>query len=715
MPMQSYGGSGLFGQPVFGDYSGLSGGVPVPMTPEEIKKQLDLQQDQYGGLAIYQDLYNTQEVSPFQYNVGSRVNTVRAAENNPYLDAPPDLEPLARFEEPKSKVINNLNVIPPKPEGFEDFIDENGNAYTYKWNPNVVNYEGGVGVWSVTPIKNVTAQPPAPAQSPAPALASALASAPAPVQQSSIIQGMFPEVEAMQRALYQQKQNEAMQAQAYQFAQLSPMQQAQYSLYIGGQQLGDAIGGALGAKDPQLQMIAQRQQMLNMIDPNNPETYGRAIQYALQTGDSNTAQILNNEMKNAQMRKTENLQLGLQKLAQTLYKPDGSIDENVYATLQGYGAVGQAVIDQQAKGFQGLQTQKAQSLGRRLFNEDGSRNKEVEKQLRATPEGLAILKQFVPETKVFKRGDIITKIDPVTGDYEIVTPTGLRTVSAGANPIKAMIDNKAIDPTVNAFATEIANQWDNLDDKDRSNAIESLTKVNNQALDRNQKKAEAGAGGLDKVQSSKTTPDGTTILVMKNGTTKVISAQGVELKGQARADAIRASELFGAETQRTRAQERGVGELSAKQVGQAFAEVGKIKKNIGNIDEAIAAIDAGANTGVIASKLPNITAASIQLANVRQQLGLDVIGSVTFGALSEGELNLALDTALPTGLAPKDLRVYLVNKKNAQTKLAGYLSKQATYLSKPGNSLAGWLEKVDNEAVSAPSELPAGVTVKRKN
>ena len=713
--MQSYGGSGLFGQPVFGDYSGLSGGVPVPMTPEEIKKQLDLQQDQYGGLAIYQDLYNTQEVSPFQYNVGSRVNTVRAAENNPYLDAPPDLEPLARFEEPKSKVINNLNVIPPKPEGFEDFIDENGNAYTYKWNPNVVNYEGGVGVWSVTPIKNVTAQPPAPAQSPAPALASALASAPAPVQQSSIIQGMFPEVEAMQRALYQQKQNEAMQAQAYQFAQLSPMQQAQYSLYIGGQQLGDAIGGALGAKDPQLQMIAQRQQMLNMIDPNNPETYGRAIQYALQTGDSNTAQILNNEMKNAQMRKTENLQLGLQKLAQTLYKPDGSIDENVYATLQGYGAVGQAVIDQQAKGFQGLQTQKAQSLGRRLFNEDGSRNKEVEKQLRATPEGLAILKQFVPETKVFKRGDIITKIDPVTGDYEIVTPTGLRTVSAGANPIKAMIDNKAIDPTVNAFATEIANQWDNLDDKDRSNAIESLTKVNNQALDRNQKKAEAGAGGLDKVQSSKTTPDGTTILVMKNGTTKVISAQGVELKGQARADAIRASELFGAETQRTRAQERGVGELSAKQVGQAFAEVGKIKKNIGNIDEAIAAIDAGANTGVIASKLPNITAASIQLANVRQQLGLDVIGSVTFGALSEGELNLALDTALPTGLAPKDLRVYLVNKKNAQTKLAGYLSKQATYLSKPGNSLAGWLEKVDNEAVSAPSELPAGVTVKRKN
>jgi len=542
------------------------------------------------------------------------------------------------------------------------------------------------------------------------ALAPASASA-----SSSIIPGMFPEVEAMQRALYQQKQNEAMQAQAMQFARLSPMERAQYSLYMGGQQLGGAIGSALGGKDPQLQMISLQNQMLRMVDPNKPETYDRAISLALQTGDRNTALILNDERKNAQARKTENLQLGLQKLAQTLYKPDGSIDEQVYATLQGYGAAGQAVIDQQAKGFQGLQTQKAQSLGRRLFNEDGSRNKEVEKQLRATPEGLAILKQFVPETKVFKRGDIITEINPVTGDYEIVTPTGLRTVPAGANPIKAMIDNKAIDPTVNAFATEIANQWDNLDDKDRSDSLKSLTQVNNQALDRNQKKAEADVGGSDKVQSSKVTPDGTTIVVMKNGTTRVISAEGTELKGKERSAAIRASEEFGAETQGSRAQARGVGELSAKQVGQAFAEVGKIKKNIGNIDEAIAAIDAGANTGVIASRFPNLTAASIQLANVRQQLGLDVIGSVTFGALSEGELNLALDTALPTGLAPKDLRVYLVNKKNAQTKLAGYLSKQATYLSKPGNSLAGWLEKVDNEANVAQPELPAGVTVKRKN
>jgi hypothetical protein len=532
----------------------------------------------------------------------------------------------------------------------------------------------------------------------------------------SIVGGMFsPELSRAQEMEYMQRRQRSMQDEALAYAQLTPMQQAQFGFYRGGQQLGDVLGGALGGQDPQLQLISQRQQMLSMIDPDKPETFARAIQMALQTGDRNTALMLNDEMKNAQTRKTENLQLGLQRLARNLYKPDGSIDEQVYNTLQGYGAVGQAVIDQQFKGFQNLQTQKAQVLGRQLFDKDGIRNKEIEKQLQATPEGRTVLKQFIPETKVFKRGDIITEVNPITGDYEIVTPTGLKPVPAGANPIKAMIDNKAIDPTVTPFAKEIANQWDTLDDKGRADAIKDITQVNNTALDRNQRRAESSAGGSDKVQSSKVTPDGTTILVMKNGTTRVISSEGIELKGKARTDAIRASEDYGADIQGSRSQARGIGELTAKQVGQAFAEVGKIKKNIGNIDDAIAAIDAGASTGVIASKLPNITAASVQLANIRNTLGLDVIGSVTFGALSEGELNLALDTALPTNLAPKDLKAYLLNKKTAQTKLAGYLTEQATYLSKKGNTLSGWLEKVESKGNSESSEIPAGVTVKRKN
>jgi len=96
---------------------------------------------------------------------------------------------------------------------------------------------------------------------------------------------MFPEVEAMQRALYQQKQNEAMQAQAMQFARLSPMEQAQYSLYMGGQQLGGAIGSALGGKDPQLQMIGLTQQIAQGADLSNPQSLYQAAQRFAQIGN----------------------------------------------------------------------------------------------------------------------------------------------------------------------------------------------------------------------------------------------------------------------------------------------------------------------------------------------------------------------------------------------------------------------------------------------
>jgi len=95
---------------------------------------------------------------------------------------------------------------------------------------------------------------------------------------------------------YQLAQRQAQEAQAMQYAKLDPMSQAQYGLYRGGQQLGGAIGGALGGQDPQLKRITQRQQLLGMIDPSNPDSYAQAIQAALQTGDQEAAFLLRNEM-----------------------------------------------------------------------------------------------------------------------------------------------------------------------------------------------------------------------------------------------------------------------------------------------------------------------------------------------------------------------------------------------------------------------------------
>ena len=200
------------------------------------------------------------------------------------------------------------NTIPPQPD---DFIQD-GMQYTHEWNPRIVTDEGQ-GAWSIVPKEKLVFTPnrpqprlfddlststnngiapePAPATAPATTLApvtllsgqntfpdlkidprndAPALSAPAASSAPTSVLGMFPEVEAMQRALYQQKQNEAMQAQAMQFARLDPFQKASYGLAMGGQQLGNAIGGALGAKDPQMQMIGLQSRILSELIPGNP-------------------------------------------------------------------------------------------------------------------------------------------------------------------------------------------------------------------------------------------------------------------------------------------------------------------------------------------------------------------------------------------------------------------------------------------------------------
>jgi len=118
-------------------------------------------------------------------------------------------------------------------------------------------------------------------------------------------------------------------------------------------------------------------------------------------------------------------------------------------------------------------------------------------------------------------------------------------------------------------------------------------------------------------------------------------------------------------------------------------KVDKVREGFFAIDDAITAIDEGANSGRIADLFPTIRANSLNLENAGRRMGLGVIQSATFGALSEGEMKLAMETALPK-LPPAELRVYLTNKKAAQAKYADYLESAAIYLSQPGNTAATW-------------------------
>ena len=234
-----------------------------------------------------------------------------------------------------------------------------------------------------------------------------------------------------------------------------------------------------------------------------------------------------------------------------------------------------------------------------------------------------------------------------------------------------------------------------------------------QETDNGEIKILAGAGGEeagpDTVQSSEILPDGTRLITMRSGKTIVEDAAGNALTGEARAEAIKKGREYGIEITGRGAKERGIGTLDAETIGASFKTIEKIQANLSNLDAAIAAIDDGANTGVIAQKFPSWNASTIALKNVRNRLGLDVIGSVTFGALSEQELDLALETALPTNLNEAELRQWLVDKKTAQQKLSDYLTEQVVFLREGNNSVADWVEYINRNAAQ-PSGTAAEPT-----
>jgi hypothetical protein len=230
-------------------------------------------------------------------------------------------------------------------------------------------------------------------------------------------------------------------------------------------------------------------------------------------------------------------------------------------------------------------------------------------------------------------------------------------------------------------------------------------------------------GGRPTMRSSSILPDGTVIGVTDQGPI-VYAPSGEVLEGEAAATAIRQAEEFGAEVRRQREAGAATGrlettaELGAAAAGaetagrtgieigrQTFERIGPIRSNISNLERAIQLVEEeGANTGVLASRLPNWNASTIELENLRNQLGLDVVGSVTFGALSESELELALDTALPTNLSEDALADWLRRKVSAQEKLVDNLTMQAQFLSVPGRTLDQWIEFTQSGG-STPADM----------
>jgi hypothetical protein len=242
---------------------------------------------------------------------------------------------------------------------------------------------------------------------------------------------------------------------------------------------------------------------------------------------------------------------------------------------------------------------------------------------------------------------------------------------------------------------------------------ELRTEEDQRILDASQSVLGQGADDVN-VQSSKQYLNGTVVKVMRDGSVKVTSPDGVDVTGTEARKVINDAAEFevrqagaksGAQAGGRLSQEaqfapdiesgRQAGKTGQELASNAFKQSGLISSNIENLRTARRALQEGAQSGVIAERFPDWKASTIELRNVKSRLGLDIVGSVTFGSLTKNELDLALDLGLPTKMAPKELIGWIDRKVAAQEKLVSYLDEQARFLSVQGRTLNDWLNEVD--------------------
>jgi hypothetical protein len=112
---------------------------------------------------------------------------------------------------------------------------------------------------------------------------------------TDIVQGLF----GMTPESYQQQRDAVALQRAAAFGQMSPMESARTSVFYGANQLGNVAAGMLGAEDPQMRLISQRNALAKQIDMNDPESIMRGAQIAAQSGDTAAATALANYARQA--------------------------------------------------------------------------------------------------------------------------------------------------------------------------------------------------------------------------------------------------------------------------------------------------------------------------------------------------------------------------------------------------------------------------------
>ncbi len=98
------------------------------------------------------------------------------------------------------------------------------------------------------------------------------------------------------------EREKALQTQAMQYAQADPFQRATAAIYSGANRLGGAVGGLLGAQDPELAKATALQSIMKQADTTTPEGLAKLAQTLSSQGFGQQAMTVMDQARQAQLR-----------------------------------------------------------------------------------------------------------------------------------------------------------------------------------------------------------------------------------------------------------------------------------------------------------------------------------------------------------------------------------------------------------------------------
>lgn len=207
--------------------------------------------------------------------------------------------------------------------------------------------------------------------------------------------------------------------------------------------------------------------------------------------------------------------------------------------------------------------------------------------------------------------------------------------------------------------------------------------------------------------SAKTYPNGLTVSLFQDGTKQVRDGAGTLLTGPAATKAIKAAQADEIEQARLNEFQTKSASAKAGMVGSTVSSIINVDSSLRNYAKAKRslrdAIRDGSNiSGVLTQYFPDISVEAAELTNARNALGLDVVGSVTFGALSKGELDLALSQGLPLGLNEPQLLEYIERREVALKKYRQSLMEAARIYADPNKDFNDYLDSISQTEVTNP-------------